>query len=440
MKNKVEPNSDYSAYLLENDVASAIVTESVPKTTYSKTETHQTGKMAFWGEMNSFPQDVIRDVRKDPEIGTLLDKEARLLYTGGLVYGKIDYKDNGEEILVPVEKKEQRKEINDWLRKSNINRYVLEAARDLYWFYNVFPEVVLSRDKSKIVQLAVQAAENCRFELQNEQGIIENCYINSNFPEEDETTSNTKKLPVLDPYYDAVGALKKLNVTNVIYPLSYPTPGSKYYQLADWDSIRSSGWLSVSAAIPKFKKSFLEKQLNIKYHVEISQLYWEKKYPGWRDKLSDAQKEKIKKEELTTFNNILTGVEKAGNSIVTAMHTDAVGKEYSLWKINVIDDKYKQGQFLEDGKEASLYKMSAIGLHPALVGTMPNNGMGGAGSNIREAYNLHMLMVKSHQDIILEPLSLVRDFNGWDPEIEFRFRTSFMNTLDKGKETTKTVA
>jgi hypothetical protein len=34
----------------------------------------------------------------------------------------------------------------------------------------------------------------------------------------------------------------------------------------------------------------------------------------------------------------------------------------------------------------------------------------------------------------------VKYYNGWDENVEFRFRNSFMNTLDKGEETSQTAA
>lgn len=429
----------YTAFLLPG--IKAIVTTEPPKRyTSSPIKEEGSSKMALWGDDNDFPQKVIEDVRKDPEIGTLLDKQARLLYSGGLVYGRIEILEGGKEVLKAASP-EERKMIDDWLRKSNINRYVYEAARDLYWFYNVYPELVLSLDRTKIAQLCVQPAEICRWEKMDKTGVVKTCFINANFPDETETSERTKKVPVLDPYYDPASTLRTISSGyNFIYPLSIPTPGSSYYQLADWNSIRESGWLAVSQAIPKFKAKLLDNQLSIKYHVEISNQYWPLKYPDY-DKKSPAEKRQIMDAELKKFNDILSGVEKAGNSIVTAMMTDkTLGKEYSLWKINVIDDKVKDGKYLEDGKDASLYKMSSIGLHPALIGTMPNNGMGGAGSNIREAYNLHMLSVRAHQDILLEPLDVVKNYNGWPEDIVFRFRNSFMNTLDAGNETSQTRA
>lgn len=421
-------------------IKAAVTVDQPKRYTSPKIKDEGSGKMALWGDSNDFPQQVILDVRKDPEIGTLLDKQARLLYSGGLVFGRIKVLDGGKEVLEAASPEEQ-KNINTWLRKSNINRYIYEGARDLYWFYNVFPEIVLSNDRNTIAQICVQPAEICRWEKMDDKGIVNNCFINANFPDETETGKHTKKVPVLDPYYDAAGTLRAIKSgTNFIYPLSVPTAGSTYYQLADWNSIRESGWLAVSQAIPKFKAQLMENQLSIKYHVEISNMYWPIKFPDW-DKKSTAEKKTAQNEELKKFNDLMSGVEKAGNSLITAMKTDtALGKEYSLWKINVIDDKVKDGKYLEDGKDASLYKMSSIGLHPALIGTMPNNGLGGAGSNIREAYNLHMLSVRAHQDILLEPLELIKNYNGWPEDIVFRFRNSFMNTLDAGQETSTTQA
>lgn len=431
-------NSDYSAYVVPLHSSSAIVTEKQQPSTTPIIKDYKSGSdIAEWGDGNNFPQLVIEDVRRDPEIGTLLNNKAELLYSGGLAWGKIEVTEDGKEVMRPL-KGAAYTEIKTWLERSNIERYLFEAATDFYWFNNVFPEIVLDLGRKKIVQLCVQAAERCRWARQSKNGFVETCYISANWPDDSISSGEVKQLPVIDPYYDAAANLMRFSKgNNFIYPLSYPSPGSKYYELATWNSIRESGWLSVSQAVPKFKKSLLEKQLTIKYHIEVATKFWELKYPGF-EALTKEGKEAIKQEELGKIQDLLSGVEKSGNSLFSPFISDpAMGKEYSLWKITAIDDKIKAGMFLEEGKDASLYKMSAIGLHPALIGTMPNNGMGGAGSNIREAYNLHMMKIKYHQHLILEPLNkLIKYFNGWDPEVEFRFKNDFMTTLDAGKETT----
>lgn len=433
MKNKIEYNADYSAAILTTAKFSAVVTFD-KRASSSRVDDFSSDVIATWGDGNDFPQKVIEDIRKDVELGPLFEKQAALLYSGGLTWGIPEYNDDGKKILRPLPPA-RNIIVQKWMRDSQVHRYLYEASEDLTRFANAFPEVILRMDRKEIIQLCAQPAEYCRWELQNKDGIVEHCYFNVNFPDVPHTHKSTRKIPVLDPYYKPAEALKQTKKGhNFIYPLSFPAPGCNYYQLANWNGLRESGWLSFSQAIPKFKMNILEKQVNIKYHIEISSMYWETKYKNWST-MKDAERKKIVDAELKSFTDIMSGVANSGNSLVTAMITKPEwNKEYSMWKITPIESKLGKGEFMEEMKEASLAKMQAVGLHPALIGTMPNNGMGGAGSNIREAYNLNAILTKPKQDLLLEPLYLVRDFNGWDPEMEFMIQNPFMTTLDKGKE------
>lgn len=392
-------------------------------------------ELAWWGDANDFPQQVIKDVQKDTEIGPLLERGAELLYGGGLTWGIPSLEDRNK--LIPLPEAEDN-EVFEWCEKSNINRYLIEAATDMRYFSNVFVEIVTTLDKTKVAQICVQAAEDCRLSKHNKKGFSETCYINANWPDATVSDSNTVKLRTIDPYYSPSDYLKDLikqtDKTNFIYHLYQPTPGGHFYQTPVWNGLRTSGWLAVSQAIPEFKKKLIENQLNIKYLVEISDQFWPTKYEDWSELPPEQKKEKVIN-ELDVFKKVMTGAENAGNSLITTFKTDfASMKEYSLWKITVIDNKIKNGEFLEEGKDASRHKMAAIGLHPALVGTFDNNGLGGAGSNIREAYNLMSFANKAKQDILLEPLKLVRDFNGWNKRLQFRLINNFMTTLDAGTE------
>jgi hypothetical protein len=314
--------------------------------------------MLKWGDNNDFPQKVIEDVRKNPELGTLLDKQANLLYSSGLEWG-IPKIVNGVEVLEPLPDATNN-EIRTWCRKSNINRYLSEAATDLYWFNNVFPEIVLSLDGNRVAQLCTQAAEECRFSVQNSKGFIDLCYVNAQWASgETETSALTKKIPVIDPYYDPAGNLRAAKKGfNYIYPLNYAKPGNKFYQLADWNAIRESGWLAVSELLPKHKKALLENQSTIKYHIQISSQYWITKYSGW-DKKPLAEQTQIKKNEIEGIQSLISGAEKTGVNFWSVFHSDLTrGVDNDLIKITPIDDKIKSGQYLEEGKDASVYLMS----------------------------------------------------------------------------------
>lgn len=436
-KDKVIFNEDYSLAIMPS--ASAVIStdiKSITKTTTSVSKEASSKDIMAWGDGNDFPQKVIEDVRRDPEIGTLLNKQAALLYSGGIEWG-IPKIINGKEVLTPLSDADNLK-IKTWLRRTNFNRYLLEASKDLYWFYNVFVEIILQGDASQIIQIATQPAEECRLGKQNEKtGLVEMCYINAQWPNGSVEDPLTKKIKVLDSYYSPADQLRaQQKALNFIYPISHATPGCKFYQLPEWNSIRESGWLEVSQAIPTLKKAILKNQMTIKYHVRISNMYWEKKYSDWNAVDKKTQIER-KQTELAAMEATLSGAENSGKSLTSVIYHDFnLGKEFELIKIDPIDDKIQKGQYLEEGKDASLYKMSAIGLHPALTGLTPNSGLGGAGSNIREAYNLHVMTHKPNQDLILEPLNnLIIDFNGWPSEMEFRFKNQFMTTLDAGRET-----
>lgn len=424
--------------IIKNAVVSLDSTTTIARPSFVIDKNTVGKKLLLWGEDNDFPQKVIADVRKNPELGTLLNKQASLLYSGGLEWGILK-KVNGKETLEALPEA-QDIEVAEWCRKTNINRYLLEASKDIYWFYNAFPEIILSLDRKKIVQICVQAAEECRFEVQNSKGVIENVYINAQWDDgAKETDTFTKKLPVIDPYYDPAGnLLADTRGLNYIYPLNYANPGNKFYQLPDWNSIRESGWLAVSALLPKHKEALLKNQSTIKYHIQIASQYWETKYKDWGKK-TEPQKKTAMQTELAEIQALISGAEKAGTNFWSVFITDInQGKTVDMIKITALDDKIKSGQYLEEGKDASSYTMSAVGLHPALIGTQQSSGLSGAGSNIREAYNLHMLSNKSFGDLVLEPLNMVAiPFNGWDPRMIFRFKNSFMTTLDTNTETSE---
>lgn len=440
MSKNIQFEEDYSLAFLPG-IGAIVQTDvsSLPRPTNTIEANATKGDHIPWGTSDDFPQSVIDDVNKDPEVGRLLEVKASLLYSGGLQWGIPKKDDKGVEYLEPLADNEDSI-VRSWLKKTNINRYLSEAALDLEWFYNVFVEIVLSVDKSEIIQVCVQPAEECRYGIQNpNNGKLEKCYISALWPNAKSNDSTTKVLPVLDPYYDPTSQLQGATKTNYIYALNLASPGKKFYQLASWNAIRESGWLEISQLIPKFKKGLLKNQMSIKYHIQISSLYWEKKFPDW-GKLNEKEKLARKQDELTSMQNTLSGAEKAGKSLTSVIYHDFnMAKEFELVKINPIQDPIKDGKYLEDGKDASLYKNLALGVHPALSGGVPNSGLGGAGSNIREAYNLHILSNRIKQDILLEPLNnLVIPFNKWNPKMEFRFNNQVMTTLDANKETKKT--
>lgn len=438
-KKIIRVNELADVYILPN--ANAVVTfKDEKRTTPIKKEFGTSNKILNWGTTtNSFPQEVEEDVRKVPALSTGLWWMAKALVSGGLVYGNVT-NENGEEKLIPI----YDKEIEDAFKRTNINRYCIEHALEFYKFWNTFTMFTKAKDRSKIAVLECMESAWCRVSKQDENtGAINKCYINANYTSGgNENSKETITKTLLDPYFDAVVKAKELKDDQFIYPVNGPSSGDVFYQRAPWDSIRQGEWLDVAKSIPKFKKNLLKKQYSIKYHFEISDLYWNFLFPDW-DNMKPDEKETSKQTALQNLDDKFKGEEKAASNIITIAQTNPQTKEvYPGLRITAIDDKLKSGIYIEDSQEATYQIFLALGIDGTIIGPVPTSGnRSGSGSDKRVAYNIHIANCKPEADLILEPVQFFLDYNGFTEKYSTKspFRVWFKNywitTLDKGKET-----
>lgn len=401
----------------------------------SPVEKGQSGDVAPWGPANNFPQQVIADLEKSSVIGPVLDWKTRAVYGKGVVYGRVSYDEKGNEIFVRF--KDPR--IDAFFRRSKIRRYAFEGLQNLNTFYNAWPELVLTLDRSEIYSLAMVDTAYGRYSVPKPgRPVPDWLYISANWPDAAPGDGYTERVPVLDAYADAVEALREdKRGYKYIYPLSLPSPGKALYQLAAWNSIRRSGWLDVAYAIPEFKKALFKNQLSIKYLIEVDVRYWEWKFPDWKEK-KEGERKQIIQTELDEFEQKMAGVDGTGKSVLAVTMPDPqnTGGTVHVFKITAIDDKIKSGVLVEDSQEASSHIYTALQVDPTLAGISPGKGVGaGSGSDKRVAFNAFVATHSFYQDLLLELLELVRDYNGWGDDIEFRFLNPQINTLDQKSET-----
>ncbi|MGI4873374.1 MAG: hypothetical protein ACRYFX_19625 [Janthinobacterium lividum] len=390
------------------------------------------GLISPWGEDNLFPQAVVKDIEKNTVLPAVLEAKTAAMYGGGLVYGYVSGVDkSGAKVFegqyVP--------EIEDFLEGSNVARYAFECLKDINTFGNAFPELILSKNRQKIVGIALQDATWCRYGIPK-NGVVDYLYVNANWDNGGSATDPvyTTRIPLIDPYYDAVGNLRsRTDSFNYAYPLSVPSADKALYQLVAWNSLRRSGWLEVAAAIPEFKKMLFKNQLSVKYLVEIHQAYWEWKYGDWLA-LSLDERKALLEAELTAFNSVMSGTNGAGKTVMATTFTDKKGNEVSAFKITAIDDKLKDGIYIEDSQEASSHIYTAVGYAPALMGVSPGKGMGGGaggGSEPRVLFSNFISTAQFWMDLVLEPLNLIARYNNWTVNgrpIRFKFSPPLVMT------------
>ena len=396
-------------------------------------------KLANWGPDNQRPQQIIADIENNPELAQTLYHKAQSLIGGGLVYGHMVIDPEGVQRLVPV----LDPEVEAWMKRTNIKKYLRESAKDFYALWHGFTEFLMSQDGKTVAAIACHDTSFCRFAVQDPKtGRIPYVYVCANWDlvatVEDETVA---KLPMLDTYFDVVTQMQLTRQPRYIYPTAGTATGRVYYQPAPWHSLRSSGWLELANAIPKFKKALMRNQFTIKYHVQIPDWWWLQKFPDW-EKEPKLKASRVAS-ELKAFNDKMSGENGAGNSILTMIKTGPDGRAYDGWKITAIDDKLQDGKYIEDSQEASSHIFFAVGVDPTLIGAAPGKGMGaGSGSDKRVAYNIQQLNMKPEADIILEPVQAAMDFNQYGvassaigQPYTVMFRSYFIETLNQGRAT-----
>lgn len=386
----------------------------------SEEKSNADGKIVPHGKDNLFPQKVLKELRKNSIIGSTLKRQAEIAYDK-IVYGINQPNEKGEvEFKRVIDPK-----VEAFFKRSLINRYVIEAFRNFYFFYFVSPRIILTADRSEVYSIGCYKTAHFRFGVQDSSGFIPYGYVNADWENiSDVNDPHVERIPLINPFEDPEYLKGEGKDFKYIYPLAYPTEDEVFYPLADWNSARESGWLDVAQSVAIFKKSLFKNQGSFKYHVKVPSWWWEWKYPGF-DQKEASERRKIMDYEIDQFEKMMRGEENAGNSIMTTYVSDPkFNREFQGWEINAIDDKLKDGIYIEDSNEAASHLLYALSMDPVIIGSQPGSKLGaGSGSDKRVAFNIYLDMIKAHQDLILEPLTWIGQYNGWEDYV-FMFESS----------------
>ncbi len=425
--------------------------------------------VAPWGEANRFPQDIVKAMEACGIGVATLNKKARSLWGVGLLYGKIIGWNGAEEIFEPA-KLGDYPEVDAFWENNNIPRYFAEFNLDYVWFANCFPELVISNDGTKINKIVHQESADCRFKQMNDKGCIDTVYISKAWgytSEQFVKFDNTKSilglksqqnkltkidnkyiqaLPALDKY-DPLQSLKQFvakGKRNIIYPVDFPSPNKTYYQLASWDGAREAGWIEIASKIPSLLKSLYKNSFNIKYHIEIPEDYFSKRYgqQSWAE-MSAIKKQEAREEVLSAMDEFLSGTENAYKSLITYFDINPINQtEYGGVKIKQLKNENQTENELLTSGTANSEIMISMGVNPNTYGAGKPGGVYASnqgGSNIREGMVEQETSLALDRQIGLEPFELIKRFNNWPQELVFRYKDTILTTLDKGGSTQQTI-
>lgn len=389
-----------------------------------------------WGASNTLPADIIEKIGKSEVIGANLEFNVMVGYGTGIKPMRRIIEGNK---LVGHEEIYDDDKVLDFFENNDINGYFLEQLTDLKTFYNVFPEIILSKDKKSIVSLRHKEAAFSRWgKIDPKKGRITKHYYSAKWGESNDMKEITVS-DVLDrynPLFDLQERLKTNDYKELrfIVPINIPTPGRTYYQQAYWWSIFQSGWYDFSLMIPEAKKALMKHRFGVKYIIYLSPKYFKAifKEEGIDANDKEATQARIDKEH-QYFSDFLTGAENSGRGIVALkemISTNAGAKEEKYIEIEEVNLGKEGGEFNEDSVEVN--SIISYAMHVDL--DMPGKKTGGmSGTDKRERFMIKQALMKPYRDRLLRPLTLVKSFNVWDKNIVFAVPDIEFTTLDKSK-------
>lgn len=423
--------------------------------------------VAFWGEDNRFPQNIVKQMSYCGTGMNELDRKARTLYGNGIVAGKITgTKDDGTEIFTPLDRTRE-KAIYAKIDARPMPRFWLEYLQDWAWFGNCFPEAIFSKDCSEITGFVHQESCDSRYKQMGDDGSFSKVYLSKMWgcnadqyarfdPKKrvEGLIENARLVDLIDPkflktldcidMYNALESAKGIaerlkgnkGLKSAIFPVNYPSVNKTYYQVPAWDGARLAGWVEIASKIPSLIKTLYAKAFSIRYHIEIPKTYFSEKYgPEVWTSMDPAKKRQAKKDLLEEMDKFLTGSENAFKSFVSYFDVSTQGKEeYGRIKITSIEDKSNLDKEMITQSQADTQIVSAMGGSATVsgVGKIGTGQQRSGGSDLVENYLIHNAGLNLERQVLLEPLYLMRDFNGWDSDIIFRVRDTIVNNISAG--------
>ncbi|MCA0231608.1 MAG: hypothetical protein LCH91_14140 [Bacteroidetes bacterium] len=448
------PGSDYDVAILASSESSVFMKNSSVSTRPGSSPTmpvidpysgYHTDEVEMWGVDNNFPQTVINDYYKDTVVVRALNKmTAKVIGNGIMPVNVTGYDANGVEQYTPI----MDDDIWEFFNSEWTEKYTRELVNDLVWFFNAFSEIHLSKNRKRILYFVHQEASYCRWSKQDKQtGRCDFVHINANWPNVQSKDPYSTIVKAIDPYdFQKIEKIQSETDYKYIYPVSHPTPGKTFYQLAYHDSIRQSGWLEVHLAIPQFKKYLMQNQMTIKYHWKIDERYWPTRYGDRWEKAKVEQRRDIRKEWLTEMDRSLAESAKTGKSISTPKFWDEVAQKYQEYiELTTIDDAKLDNKYIEDSIEAAYNISYGTGIDGTELGLSNKTGGSsrGSGSDMRESWLIAAAEMKPYRDALKEPFMFAARYNGWTkryPKFKIMHRDTILTTLNTGAGTDKKIS
>ena len=380
-----------------------------------------------------------------------------------------DLKEQITELQVLYDQwKKDSEELDEFQRHSNLHLVFLSLTEDMQQQNICFPELTLNKRQldenkknvptrmwtPKITGIRYRSVHTCRLERKDQNGNINYVYISNQWtdsrlnqqtmPKEDIDTK-IASLPALNPQNPVSdlerivretrkgdGSIRK-RPTRFILPVSYPSAGRPYYPVPAWQSIFSGDIYEYLMTMISDRNKRRKNSNVIGRIIYLNQEYMERLYFQKKADTPD-DKTNVFNELRNQINAFLEDRDNMGKPLVAYTFLGSDGKTYESWKIVEIESNSKSVAEAnkEELTEISSVVFFAFGLDSQLVGNTPGTTTRSGGTDLRERFLLKQVQMSPMQQLMLTPLYVVRDYNGWKT-VDWEIQREVLTTLDNSK-------
>ena len=367
-----------------------------------------------WGSDNNMPYHIINLIESDETLATCQMFNAEVCHGSGLQY-------NTDSCGGDV-----KREVEDFLLDNALPSYFLGVCQDFKHFAFCVSVVILNAEGTRIVRLIRKEACYCRLTPAEKDGSIKQV-LYANWRQPVASRDDIEVIDLLDinsPWRDLAirmgriagddGKRRVRTKSRKFAVLTrVPTPDSTYYPIPYYGALFRGKWYNIKQLIGIAKESKLKNTAPIKYHIEISNKYWENLFrtEGITDRKLQQERVKRAKQEILDF---LTGVENSGKVWFSCFYRTPDGKETHDVVINKIDTDKEGGDWSSDIAEAINIICFTMRVHSNLVGSVPGKSQSNnSGSDKRELYTIAQALQKPYHDLLFTVHQMIIRFNQW---------------------------
>lgn len=379
-----------------------------------------------WGATNQMLFDIIDLIESDETLATCQMFNAEVCYGPGLVY-------DTAQASAPV-----ADAVEDFTLDNDLPSYFLGVCQDLKHFAFAVSVIILNSEATKIVRIIRKEACYCRFAPADTNGRIPRLYF-ANW-RKFATIDDCEIIEMLDaasPFADLRDRLKRGDTCRKFAIVCrVPTPDSTYYPIPYYGALFRGKWYNIKRLIGLAKEAKLRNSAPLKYHIEMSQKYWDSIFKS--EGITDRAKQQARIiEEKQRILDFLTGAENSGKVWFSTFYVNPNGDEQHDVVINKIDSDKEGGDWESDIQEAVNMICFTLRVHSNLVGSVPGKAQtNNSGSDKRELYTIAQALQKPYHDLLFTVHRIIIRFNGWKgvkPLIPFIQLT----TLDENRDAKK---